>query len=348
MNDFQNRFFYRSLSDREKQLYRLLLDGLPKRQTKYRFNVCGLDFERTWDALYQDSPELYFVKNYYEISYNSSQFSFTNPDLFSFSPLEQREIDEKLEQILRQLDVHDSAFEKELAVHNYIVHTCKYDWAHDTRGTQSAIHTKNHCLVGPLIDGLGVCEGFAKAAQYLLLRLGVPTVFYTGCTWQTPQERPKPGAPDGHAWVAVCIDEKWYHLDISHDVCLTHPQNQAPSDTVRVPLYCYFNVSDEEILQDHSFDVKKYSGIQCTSYLYNYYQKYKRFYHNSQQIKNAIVQYFSVPAQSAKTKRFAFRVGAHMDREAVLELIEEACKTVAHKKRKISHSVNVFLIELTF
>lgn len=342
----KNRFFYRALSQKERALYELLYEGLCRRQRDYRFDITDLSFARVFSALTDDCPELYFVRGSYEISYDKRAFSFQNGDLFCFTESEQADIDRRLEEIFTSLDIPENDFEAELCVHAYLVHHCRYDHDHATRS--GILHVKNHCLVGPLLDGIGVCEGFARATQYLLQRAGKEVVFVVG-TIAEDGRAPRAGDEPNHAWVAVSVMGSWYHLDISHDICLSHSTQGATVH--RTPMYCFFNVSDDEICRDHLFDAKKYAPIRCTSYRYNYYQYYRRFFHNTTQIKAAILAHFESVGRNGtprRPRRFTFRVGAHLSPTDVQRIVDEACDALPPHRRVLSQSVNVYSVELTF
>ncbi len=63
-----------------------------------------------------------------------------------------------------------------------------------------------HTAYGALVKGDAVCDGYAKAYQYLLQKVGVYSHMVTG--W---------GAGGGHAWNLVNLDGKWYYTDLTWD-----------------------------------------------------------------------------------------------------------------------------------
>jgi len=87
---------------------------------------------------------------------------------------------------------------------------------------------------GPLIQGTGVCEGYAEAARLLFDAVGIESVFVSGTV--------DDNIP--HAWNIVNIGGNWYQLDITWDDPITSSGND-------VRTYDYFNITDTEMAQDH-------------------------------------------------------------------------------------------------
>lgn len=110
-----------------------------------------------------------------------------------------------------------------------------------------------HNAYGALVDGKAVCDGYTKAFQYLLQRVGIQSFMVTGI-----------GNGVKHAWNIVRIDGKYYNVDLTWD--------DQKSDII----YTYFNITDEEIKSlSHILD-KESEGFApvCTSTDANYFAVY--------------------------------------------------------------------------
>jgi transglutaminase/protease-like cytokinesis protein 3 len=64
-----------------------------------------------------------------------------------------------------------------------------------------------HDVMGFVIDGLIVCDGYAYTYQWLLDYLGVESMVVYGNSTSN-------GKLEGHAWNKVKIDGKWYNVDV--------------------------------------------------------------------------------------------------------------------------------------
>lgn len=94
-------------------------------------------------------------------------------------------------------------YEKIKAIHDYLVDTIEYD---------ETINKNNiYNIYGALIEKTCVCEGYAKAYQYLMNELGIENVIVIGVATNSNNET------ENHAWNYVKLDGNWYAVDITWD-----------------------------------------------------------------------------------------------------------------------------------
>lgn len=152
---------------------------------------------------------------------------------------------EKSIEILNEIiDPEMTDFEKELAIHDYIVNNSRYD----TRLFNGTMPKESYLDYGVLIDGVGVCDSYARAMYRLLNTAGIECIYITGDVYDGYEFVP-------HAWNIVKIHEKYYHIDATWD-------DPIPYNGKDILTYDYFNVTDEEISVDHIWDKSKYP--ECT------------------------------------------------------------------------------------
>lgn len=121
--------------------------------------------------------------------------------------------------------------EKELIIHDKLVKSIEYD---------STIK-KEHIFssYGALVENIAVCEGYARAFQYLLNRVGIENVVATG------EALDNDGRAISHAWNVVNLDGQYYHVDVTwDDATMKNKDNN-------LVMYYYFNVTDTEIFKNH-------------------------------------------------------------------------------------------------
>ena len=143
--------------------------------------------------------------------------------------------------------LHDGMdeFQRELIIHDRLIRWASYD------SSLSAPHT--HDLYGVLMNRLAVCDGYAKAFQYLLSQAGIQSLMARG--WADG---------GGHAWNVVRINGAYYHTDITWDDPL------GMGDPFYVS-YGYFNITAREMEQDHLIDSDSYPLPPCTATADNYF-----------------------------------------------------------------------------
>ena len=116
-----------------------------------------------------------------------------------------------------------SEYDQVKAFHDYIVNNTEY------RETGE----RSHSAIGSLVDGLAVCEGYAKAFDLLCYLSGIECLCINGT-----------GNGGGHGWNKVKIDGEWYNVDVTWD----DPVSSRP-----ILRYDYFLVSDNVLARDHDW-----------------------------------------------------------------------------------------------
>ncbi|MGN0153509.1 MAG: transglutaminase domain-containing protein [Lachnospiraceae bacterium] len=164
-----------------------------------------------------------------------------------------KQLYEKIRSILTS-QIHDSMtdYEKELALHDYLVANCKYS-EDVAQPSESDIYR----AYGALVNQDAVCNGYAEALQLLFMCAGINSEFVVGTA-------------DGvdHAWNLVELDGKWYHLDATWD-------DPLPDQGESV-IHPYFNVTDEVMQQSHSWEQEDYPAADSMDY--NYYVKSQTYF----------------------------------------------------------------------
>lgn len=112
---------------------------------------------------------------------------------------------EEVENILSFISPSMSDVEKALSVHEYFKLNYSY-------GSECSPLEKNYIFeqseaytaYGIMVNKIGVCEAYTEAYQYIMEKLDIPCIKVTSTAMD-------------HAWNMVCIDGKWYHVDVTWD-----------------------------------------------------------------------------------------------------------------------------------
>lgn len=136
-------------------------------------------------------------------------------------------------------------YEKELAIHDYIVVHCKYGYVNDSKDYAYRAY-------GALVQNNAVCNGYAEAMALLMSCVGIENKIVTGTA-----------DDELHAWNQVCLDGNWYQVDATWDDPLPDRGVFAGHE--------YFNVTDEIMEDRHNW--KQDAFPECNSFDYNYYEQ---------------------------------------------------------------------------
>jgi transglutaminase/protease-like cytokinesis protein 3 len=160
-------------------------------------------------------------------------------ELKKMKKIAQEKSDEIINNIIEE-DMED--WEKELVIHDYIINNCVYD------RDENEFPPEDYTDYGVFVNQIAVCEGYAKAMYRMLNSLGIRCMYVVG-----EAERP-------HAWNIVQIDNNYYQVDSTWD--------DMPSiDTGEVLIHKYFNITNEELSKNHTWEVENYPVCTNTRFL---------------------------------------------------------------------------------
>lgn len=120
-----------------------------------------------------------------------------------------------------------SQAQKERAIHDWIINNTKYDQSYTIYDPYNT-----------LIKHTAVCQGYSLLAQKMFTIAGIKSMVVEGTS-----------KGQSHAWNLVYINGKWRHVDLTWD---------DPVSSRAILRYDYYNLTDKEIAEDHSWDISKY------------------------------------------------------------------------------------------
>lgn len=207
------------------------------------------EIKTVFDAYRRDHTEQFWLGNAYSVTYDPSTsaavslvptYILSGTALATAKAAFRAAVSEMLDGITSSM----SEFEREKLLHDRLAVKVTYD------GTAANAHNS----YGAIVEGKAVCEGYAEAFQYLLRKAGIQSFIMTGVS-----NNPSTGTPEGHAWNAVRIDGKYYHVDTTWD------------DQGETIFYAYFNKSDAAIGEDHTIHAADYALPICNSDTADYF-----------------------------------------------------------------------------
>ncbi len=141
-------------------------------------------------------------------------------------------------------------YERELLLHDALAKKIVYQ-----DGGKNA-----HDAYGALVTGKAVCEGYARAFQYLLYQSGIQCLVAEGMSIN-----PSTGLSEGHAWNVVRIGGQYYHVDLTWD----------DTDNADTPVvYAYFNLTTAQINENHTISSENsYALPNCVATANNFHVK---------------------------------------------------------------------------
>ena len=278
-NEYQNKYLYSQLGENGKIIYEKLYEnkenlktgtytiqfgnafydilsqenGSDKLQEEYQTAIEAFTYDNP-DVFYIDVTKMYInietIQKIFSTKYNVYINSAKDPTylLDGFTSKEQIDQCESQviavkNQILNQI-AGKNDIEKMRYIHDYLVDTIEYD---QTFGEKNIYN-----IYGALVSKTCVCEGYAKASQYLLNEAGLENIIITGTATNSD------GKTENHAWNYVNIDEKWYAIDTTWDDPIIVGEGKL-TNTIR---YRYFLKGSSTMNKNHFISTKFTSGGQ--------------------------------------------------------------------------------------
>ncbi len=350
--DFKKKYYYNHLtSEEEKRLYRLMVASILNNRLKFIYrglyckdyeipkkykNLTVLDnpeapaegniFE-AYFALFYDFPEFYYI----ETPRLNYKFDMEFPFVFYAEPLngkykykksDIKKYNEMLDELYHRFDSVPTGFELEVAVNDYLVK--EYDYDNSTEGEGKTIESEEKFTVlGPLKRKLGVCAAYTKLAQYIFNRRGMESVIILTTGDFTPDEC--------HCWLAVKLEGKYYHLDITF--------NEGDTEMVGTIQYSNFNITDKELLAlGTHHERENYPDIVCTSKKHNYFYHKGLYFKTPEEVEAGYEKYVKEHEGTRGTHYFRFRASRRLTKKETGRAIYRAWK-------RIGPCENIFLIK---
>lgn len=260
---------YLALSDNQKMIYSVAFKTLQEGETT--FTCCGVDYNafleeygRALVALFQDYPEFFWVTGQATASaefFEGRTTGNVTVELEIYEHWKNASLEKAkakfanaVKSIVHQASKLSTDYEKVKFVHDFIIQNTVYDY--DTYNSNGNISAETSATVntayGPLVKGISVCSGYARAFELIMQRLGIEASCVDGAA-----------GGDLHEWNVVKIDGDYYHIDLTWD-----DAGGEPCEIV----YHYFCLSERDISKTHTLN-RDFGTVAATSNKYNYYIK---------------------------------------------------------------------------
>lgn len=306
--------FYYQKMDRQKQaVYHGMLQGV--RQLADQIQLPRVDGKELYDIFFQmrlDHPEIFWVVGFSWKYYpDSPNLIFVPEYLFEKGKIKEHQIalTSRVEKLARQAQGL-SEWEKEKYVHDFICENVRYD---------KLKKPYSHEIIGPLGQGVGVCEGIAKAVKVLCDALGL------WCMIAICGNNPEKGIKYRHTWNIVRIGGQYYHLDATFDNTLGNDKKEIRYD--------YFNLDDKSIFRDHEPLIAP--APKCEEGDHFYYREKKLSFTKTEDVYRRALQ----TAKKGRVFTFHWR-GGYLTKAVLEELLELIQKAGKEKQKNARISLN--------
>ena len=314
-------YYYNQLNKQQQKAYYAMKAGLLAISPSFFVpKLDGKELMEIFFLLRLDCPDIFYAEKFTYRYYQDSETVEMTPEyLFPKKKIEEHKkaLDARVKKLIRPAEKLSDK-EKELYIHDFICQNVKYD---------KLKKQYSHEIIGPLTQGIGVCEGIAKSVKILCDQLGI------WCIIAISEANPEKKIKYRHAWNVIRIDGQYYHLDVTFDNSLGKCGHMR---------YDYVNLNDKMIYRDHEPVIWKMPA--CEDGEHTYYREKKLSFTKYEDIQKRSAQ----AVKKGKPLLFHWR-GGYLTREVVMDFMKIFEEEAAKKNKFVFVSINwaqaVMLVE---
>ncbi|HEX2945727.1 MAG TPA: transglutaminase domain-containing protein [Clostridia bacterium] len=200
--------------------------------------------------------------------------------------------------IMRIIRADMTDYEKELAIHDYIIKNAKVD---NTADLSTISPASSFTAYGCLVLGLATCEGYSKAVKLLFDLTGMECSLAYGEAYGDGSKLTP------HYWNIVNIGGRYYHLDVTFD---------DPVSNENTLTYYHFNLTDKDMSRLCKWENAGYPA--CNSTELNYYYKNGLVVNNVAEFEAAVQKAVSQKKRGLELRIKDYSAGAVKDLSKII------------------------------
>lgn len=253
----EGKYAYDMLEESLRPLYVEILTIIEKHAENIKVSTNDSDIlQKVFLYVHADHPEIYWIDGYSYMRYSrgneilyltfSGKYTYTLEETRTL----QFSIDQYVGRCLSGISRSASDYDKVKYIYEYIIEHTEY----------VLNSPDNQNILSVFLNGESVCQGYAKAAQYLLEQLDVPCTMVVG----------KVESGEGHAWNLVQIDGAYYYMDPTWGDASYRLDGQPMQGSSMPISYEFLNITTEQLEATHIID-SVVPMPQCIATEANYY-----------------------------------------------------------------------------
>lgn len=167
-----------------------------------KLNISGDYLSKVYHLILLNNPEYFYIKTNFKYTHRNNKVLSITPEYITTNGKKinsmKKQINKQADMILSGIAKNMTKYQKCLYIHDMLAQHTSY----------KSVNVYSYNMYGPLVDRVGVCQGYVCAYNYLLKKIGIASCVVASETMK-------------HTWNKVRLNYKWYHIDVTHDDKIT-------------------------------------------------------------------------------------------------------------------------------
>lgn len=232
-------FYYDQIEPELRQLYLEIYIALQNHaESFFTCSVDPKDIDYAFNCVMGDHPDIFYTNGYMftKFTFGDSIVKIEFTPAYTMTAQEAEESMKKVEAIkdafVSGIDGNANDYEKIRYTYEYVIFNTEYDLN----------SSQNQNILSVFLNGKSVCQGYAKAFQYLSESLGIQSTLVVGYV----------GNDEGHAWNMAKCNGKYYYIDCTWGDS-SYLENSLSVNNGGIN-YDYLNITTRELEVTHVID----------------------------------------------------------------------------------------------
>ena len=317
-------YAYHHLDGERQKIYLEMFDALTDMKSGVPLSTVDKSvLDVVFACVMNDHPELFYVDGYQYTEYTLGDvvtgITFSGTYSMASAEIEQARllIEQRLAECFEQVPLNEDEYSTVKYLYEWLIDHTEYD--------RTAENNQNICSV--FLQGKSVCQGYAKAMQYMLQAADIQCVLVTGFT-----------NGERHGWTLVRVNGEYYYLDPTWgDASYASGSADGALDGF-VPAinYDYFLVTTDEITRTHSIE-KVVELPVCTAIDDNYFVREGLYFESYDADRLALIfdseetkTAGSVTLKCDNSETYDLMVQTLIESQAIFDFVDKQGESIAY------------------
>lgn len=325
-------YAYHHLDAEKQKIYLEMLDALSEMKSGVPLSTVDKSvLDIVFACVMNDHPELFYVGGYQYTEYTlgtvTTEITFSGTYSMASAEAERvrQTVGQKLEECFYQVPLNEDEYSTVKYLYEWLIGNTEYDKTVENNQNISSV----------FLQGRSVCQGYAKAMQYMLQEAGIQCLLVTGFT-----------NGERHGWNLVRVNGEYYYLDPTWGDASYASGSETTESFEPAINYDYFLVTTDEITRTHAIE-KVVELPQCVAMNDNFFVREGLYFDTYDEEKLALVfgseavqtaGYVTLKCDSSGT--YEVMVQTLIDSQKIFDFVDKRGESIAYTSNEQQRTIS--------